>query len=235
MTEISFKQIRIDEQIVEDKRLGRHVLHDPKSFAWPYIPRSIDRPIHSVHHRHFGGVLDQGNLGSCTGNAAVQALNTKPLHRLATHTLKEEEALNLYSLATSLDPWPGEYPPDDTGSDGLSVAKACQQQGYIIEYRHAFGIDEALRALIERPVITGVNWYEGFDNPDDRGFVKKEGQIRGGHEFVVVGYNDTDKYVEAINSWGRNWGLKGRFRMSVDVWNELLQEDGDVTVLINGV
>jgi hypothetical protein len=150
------------EQIVDGKRLGRHVEHDPRSRGYAY-KAAEDVALRNIVHRHYGGILDQGNLGSCTGNACAGAINTIPIHAKREHVLREPEALDLYELATAIDEFPGQYPPEDTGSSGLAVAKAAQQKGYISSYQHAFSIGDALLALMEGPIIVGVNWYEGFD------------------------------------------------------------------------
>lgn len=214
--------------MVEGK-LGRNVEHDPRSRAYGITAAAV--PLRSVTHRRYGGIFDQGSLGSCVGNACAGALNTVPLHATG-RTLKEADAVALYELATTLDDAPGSYPPDDIGSSGLAGAKAAQQRGLISSYQHAFGIDEALQALMAGPVITGTDWHESFDHPDARGLVAISGQVRGGHEFEVLGYDDTRKEVIAANSWGTSYGLRGRFRFAVATWAELLAAQGDVTILI---
>lgn len=226
----------IEEHKVEGKRLGRHVEHDERSRNFQFGVIVAADQLQKVTHRRYGAILDQGDLGSCTGNAIAGAINSVPLHKKGTHTLKEPDALSLYEEATKLDAVPGEYPPDDTGSTGLAAAKAAKNAGYITIYKHAFGIQEALTALQRYPVITGVNWYEGFDEPDEHGMVEIAGQIRGGHEFVVVGFVPHVNVMEAIviadNSWSDGWGDNGRFRFTVATWNELLNQDGDATILM---
>ena len=140
--------------------------------------------------------------------------------------------MTLYEAATRLDSIRGAYPPDDTGSTGLAVAKAAKNAGLISGYKHATSITAALSALQTGPVITGVNWYEGFDEPDASGRVSIAGSVRGGHEFVVDGYDADAGLVYAHNSWGTSWGLAGRFCFSVDDWTRLLSEDGDVTQFV---
>lgn len=225
----------IPEEIDLGKRLGRHVEHDPRSKEYPYTV-TLTPEFRRVHHRLWGGVLDQLRIGSCTGNATAGAINTGGLHIPRHKLLREPEAVDIYKLATSLDEFPGTYPPEDTGSSGLSAAKAALQMGYIGSYRHAFNMEEVLTALMDGPVITGVDWYEGFDTPDINGLVKIEGQIRGGHEFVVVGFEPAAKLensvVVAQNSWNVTWGVKGRFRFTIATWQQLLDAQGDVTILL---
>lgn len=228
-------RVEIPEQVVPGKRLGRHVEHDPRSRAYAFGAVMAPSSMRSVVHRRWGHIFDQGDLGSCTGNAAAGAANCRPLHHLGTKTLKEADAVDLYSLATQLDGFDGEYPPEDTGSSGLAVAQALTQKGLIDGYQHAFGIAEALTALQIKPVITGIDWLEGFDTPSATGLVEIAGQVRGGHEFLVRGFEwhgtVLDSVVGCDNSWGETYGHKGTFRMRVRDWSEMLDRSGDVTIL----
>jgi hypothetical protein len=95
-------------------------------------------------------------------------------------------------------------------------------------------LQAALQALVLRPVITGINWYDSMDSPDANGHVAiaDGASVRGGHE-VVVDEIDAEHYlVGAWNSWGPDWGAAGKFYMSWHCWWRLLGEGGDVTVPI---
>ena len=210
-------------------RLGRHIEHDPASRAFPVVP--VGAPLVKVLHVRRVAAFDQGNLGSCTGNAATGILDTVPFRDTSKPPYYEKYAVGVYADATVIDGFPGQYPPDDTGSSGLAVAKVLKNRGLISVYNHAFGITAALEALQTNAVITGVNWYSGFDDPDPvTGIAKLGGHVRGGHEFEVLGYDPATDLVTAINSWGTGWGLKGRFRFTSKDWAQLLAEQGDVTV-----
>lgn len=222
-------------RVIQEKpgagRLGRHVEHDERSRQY-----GVERhagPLKAVKWKRHGQPLDQDlptPLGSCTGNAIAGVLNTEPFYRAGAKLRTEDDAIRVYELATQLDAIQGAYPPDDTGSSGLAACKAAKRLGLISGYRHAFGITDALAALQRGPVITGVDWYEGFDTPDRDGMVRIAGQVRGGHEFEVLEFNPVTMHVAGENSWGPAYGLHGKFRFSVETWAMLLAAQGDVTI-----
>lgn len=219
---------RIQELSSNPYRLGRHVNHDVRSRQFAV---RAGNPIVSVFHKPNNPIaLDQGSLGSCTGNAAAKCLSTAPF----IHDLDEAEAVRIYSEATKIDPFDGVYPPTDSGSDGISVMKVCQKRGYITSYQWAFNLDQALSALMEKPGICGVEWREGMFNPDSRGRVKPVGAVCGGHEVTMIGYDKATEEGIFVNSWGPGWGvvvqgITGCFRMRIDDFSSLLATGGDVT------
>jgi hypothetical protein len=164
----------------------------------------------------------------------VGVLGTQGLYKPGTaKTLTEDLAVSIYGRATVIDPFDGSYPPDDTGSDGLSVCKAAKERGLIASYAHAFGLDHCLGALALSPVMVGSNWYEGMFDASPTGLVEISGPIAGGHEYVLSGIDVARKVVRAHNSWGPDWprrNANGVFYMSWSTLDRLLQEDGDVTV-----
>ena len=230
MPEGNITSVTLPEYQIEGKRLGRHVKHDPRSLQF-HATRAPQ--IVSVTHQSTGLPLDQGSLGSCTANALCGALDSAPDYA-GGPTLTEANALRVYELETKMEGKPS--PPNDPGGSGLMVCKAAKQLGMISSYLHAFGVQHALEALVMRPVITGVSWYTSFDTPDPQtGIVEiaPGATVRGGHEIVADGI-DTDKnLVWFWNSWGTQYGLGGRFAMSFDTWDQLLQQQGDVTVPVN--
>ena len=88
-------------------------------------------------------------------------------------------------------------------------------------------IQHLLGALQLGPVIVGTNWYEGMDTLRD-GFVSAVGSVRGGHEWVVLGWQQG--FLTGLNSWGPEWGLRGTFHIRTTDMDQLLHEHGDVTV-----
>lgn len=225
---------RIPVYPVEGKPLGRNVHFDSRSEAHAFGPIE-PQALATILWPRYIGALDQGNLGSCTGNALVGSLGSAPdFEQLpAGHAdLTEALAVKIYSLATTLDPYPGSYPPNDTGSDGIDVCKAAVKMGLIGGYSHCFDLPTMQQAMMERTTIVGINWYDSFDNPSSNGTVSisANAQIRGGHEIECIGMDMERKMFLFENSWGPDWGYNGTFQFSFATMTRLLAEEGDCTV-----
>ena len=204
-------------------RLGRRVEHDRRSLNYP----AAAGPVRTVTWRRYGATLDQGNSNGCTGHAMAHAINSRPVHKTGARLLNHADAMRLYSRATHLDQWPETYPPDDDGSSGLAVAKAAREAGHITAYRWCFGLDHTLAALSLGPVMLGTNWTTDMMRPNTAGLIQPTGQVLGGHEYLAVGIDLRTRTVLCQNSWGPNWGLKGRFRIGWDTLDRLLRRQGD--------
>jgi hypothetical protein len=232
------------ERFIEpaDPRLGRHVNHDPRSRRFPLPTEGLR--IASVQHERHVPIFDQGRIGSCTGNAGIGCLATGVFHEtMGTGDapywpLDQGSAVRLYSAATVLDPFPGDYPPQDTGSDGLTIAKVLEAAGAISGYLHAFSLDDALKGLAGgpdapgRPFITGTLWLNDMFKPNTEGLVRPTGRGAGGHEYVGDGYDESRGWVWFTNSWGTGYGRSGRFAMEAEAYGDLLTKNGDVTFFV---
>lgn len=235
-----------------EHRLGRHVEHDPRSLRYAHgvLPKSA---IKSVEWTRRIPILDQGDLGSCTGNAGVGVLGTDSAGRTASaavtisvagaaashglftageHALDEDFAVKLYSLATILDGVPGSYPPTDTGSTGLGVAKALKALGLAGSYTHAFSIAALNSALQTGPVMIGVTWYNSMFDPKNDGqiVVDPSSGVAGGHELELNAFDATTGEYQVPNSWNETWGRQGYGYFPTAALTSLLSQQGDVTV-----
>lgn len=227
-----------------DQRLGRNVHHDSRSLNYEHVPRDAKPKGKNTFWSSGTGPLNQGHIGSCTGNATAQWLNTDFANstRQLAHKgkyLTEADALKIYSLGTQLDTAPGTYPPQDTGCDGVSVAKAAVKLGYLDKYTHTFSF-AALQATVETtPTICGTLWTNTMFKPTN-GLVKVgrlvESNVAGGHEYLCCGIDWTEYALLFRNSWGDQnaWvGCKpgGYFAIGFTDYQNLLAHQGDVTVL----
>lgn len=230
---------RIPEVVVPGKPLGRHVKHDSRSKAYRH-QRRHDSDLVSVVHERLIPILNQGDVGSCTGNAECGALGCDPCfsaldgtHQQASVKTGEPFALALYSSAETID-GDGPYPPQDNGSCGLSVCQAAKTNGFISGYTHCMDTADVLDALQDYAVILGTNWYTSFDTPGPGGLIEitPGATVRGGHETLWRGIDVEAQTISGDNSWGTSWGVDGSMSMSWATLTRLLAEQGDCTVSI---
>lgn len=220
-----------------DPRLKRHVRHDSRSLLF-LAPESDLGTLKSIRHEVHIPTLDQGQLGSCTGNAGTLAIATGALWvpqvqaRLSANdaVLDEQFAVALYSAATMQDNFDGYYPPVDTGSDGLSVAKVLKSWGLINGYTHATSLNAALTALAKQPVIIGIGWHDSMYNPTSAGYIAVNGPVVGGHEICLDELDVEKELVWIHNSWSDAWGIEGRACLGWEDLAKLLADDGDCTI-----
>ena len=78
--------------------------------------------------------------------------------------------------------------------------------------------DEAIKkALIEHgPLAACIYVWKDFYYYHGGIYRHRWGRLVGGHVIAIMGYNDTGGYWICKNSWGRNWGEDGWFRVAYD-------------------
>lgn len=226
MTDADQVFVKIVEQ--QDLRLGRQVVHDPRSrgFArritvnrstWRDKSIRIYDPTPNPNQCH----------GECTWCAKAMQFNAVG-NRVPGRVLRMDTVHKGYSLATSLDPWEGSWEPDDTGSSGLASAKSAQRMGLGGDYHWFFGgADEVTQAVNDNEVVSvGTRWdYDMFEQDKD-GRIHLGGGEAGGHQYVFRGYWKSRDWLK-----GRCWW--GDFR---DFWiartdlDTLLHDNGDAHV-----
>lgn len=233
---------RFEEIVHEGMRLGRNQWLDARSLAY-MVENSVHEMGRRLHDKEWERevvILDQGDLGSCTGNAGTGALGTQPFFEAVGRAALpaaddpaalEEFAVQLYSDATKVDAYPGEYPPTDSGSSGLAICKVLRARGVIKGYRWARSPYGLLQLLQNGPVLQGMPWYNAFFTPDSGGYIDSDPRwyssgVAGGHEVEAIGVelDESDAYNSTIvyaNSWGPNWGLGGRFKMRLRTYERM--------------
>lgn len=185
-------------------------------------------------------VEDQGELGSCTANALVGALEFlemkdkvrfMDLSRLFVYYNERviEGSVNSDAGAMLRDGiktlakqgvcsetnW--SY---DIANFTKKPPKGCYQEAekhQILSYARINTVDEMRATLAEGfPFVFGFAVYEGFQSAQ----VSKSGTVNmpergekqlGGHAVLAVGYDDATKRFTVRNSWGTGWGMKGYF------------------------
>src|SRR6266567_4581114 len=79
MSDVRIFTRHIHEHVVAGKRLGRHYRYDSRSAAYPFAAPFVRYQVTPQLWRRFIPILNQGNYGSCTGNAGTGALGTDPV------------------------------------------------------------------------------------------------------------------------------------------------------------
>jgi C1A family cysteine protease len=190
-------------------------------------------------------VEDQGNLGSCTANALVGALEFLEIkdkvpyadlsrlfiyynERVIEHTTGSDSGAMLRDGiktlakqgACSEKKWPYLISKFRTKPTAACYKEALQHQ--ITSYQRLQTLDEMRACLAEGfPFVFGFTVYESFESQQvaQSGVVQmpQPGErVLGGHAVVAVGYQDAAKRFIVRNSWGPAWGMKGYFTMPYD-------------------
>lgn len=228
------------ERLPQHPLLGRHIHLDSRSKDYAVQPDGT--PVVSIRHPQFIGVLDQGDIGACTGNAACSCAYHSPFFGQGqtnwSYAPDEDGARAWYHDNTQNDDYSGTWEPDDTGSDGLTSSKMAVRAGIASGYQAALDLDSSLQQLMKVPGVTGIPWRQSMFNPPASGLlnVDMSSDLAGGHELCVdevVAADDPlngtgEILVGGPNSWGRSWGADGRWYLKASDWWKLRQQQGDV-------
>lgn len=175
-----------------------------------------------------GQVLDQDGLPQCVAFAGQGFLLAGPVKNQMLH-----DPAWLYHECQLLDEWEGE---DYDGTSVRALFKVLQREGLVSVYNWATDpLIAAQHILANGPVVFGTNWYVGMEAPDEHGFIHATGAVAGGHAYLIVGCNVNKKCPDGSsgafrmqNSWGTDWGRKGRAWIAFSDAAKLIAEYGEV-------
>lgn len=190
-------------------------------------------------------VENQGNLGSCTGNALAGAIEF--LERKDGVPFVDASRLFIYYNERAVE---GTI-KSDAGAmirDGIKVLKnqgvcsetrwpyiiskfamkpsaACYTEALkrqITSYHRILTLSDMRTCLAEGfPFVFGFTVYESFESQEvaSTGIVhmpQSNERSLGGHAVLAVGYDDAEKRFIVRNSWGTDWGQKGYFTIQYE-------------------
>jgi C1A family cysteine protease len=203
--------------------------------------------------RYCTKVEDQGNLGSCTGNAiagAIEFLNKKNNRvidisrlfiyyyvRLIEGTVNYDSGAYIrdgikacYKYGASSERlWPYNISKFRSKPSAAAINDGLQRK--ITRYeRITDQFDGSINALSNQyPVIMGFDVYSSFISVGRTGIMtypnKRTERLLGGHAVLLVGYDMNRQAFIARNSWGTAWGLQGYFYMPFRVVQDTTMSD----------
>jgi C1A family cysteine protease len=188
-------------------------------------------------------VYDQGELGSCTGNAIAGAVEFDLLkqkltdftpsrlfiyynERVIEGTVASDSGAQIRdgikcvaSMGVcSESEWPYDISKFATKPSDKCFTAAAKHR--IVLYQRLIQDLNTMKGCIAAgyPFVFGFTVYQEFEGPE----VAKSGVVPmpkareraiGGHAVMAVGYDDETEQFAVRNSWGSSWGLKGYFKM----------------------
>ncbi len=187
------------------------------------LTRRVELPASRLWSSRTAYVLDQGQTPHCVGFAWAGFLEAAPF----MHQMTNADGDRFYALAQTMDEWDGP-PPEYDGTSTRGGAKALQSLGLITgEYVWAETEEDVWRFVLSQgPVVTGTTWLTGMFDPDAKGYLNLTGGEEGGHDWLILGANAKRSAYRMQNSWGVDWGQKGRAWVRREDYRQLLETLG---------
>jgi C1A family cysteine protease len=221
-------------------------LPDQRDFAYSVIkPRIAKLPSKVDLRSKCSQIENQEELGSCTANALVGALEFLEIkdrvkfvdlsrlfvyynERAIEGTVNQDSGAFLRDGIKSLakqgvcpeTEWP--YRIRDFTKKPNRNCYSDAEKHQITSYLRISTPDEMRTCLADGfPFVFGFTVYSAFESFEvaKTGVVNLPGskeRVVGGHAVMAVGYNDSQKRFTVRNSWGSDWGMKGYFTMPYD-------------------
>lgn len=235
----------------KDRRLDRLPQFHPKSKQFPIRTLVAEKPPKS-NSWAINTWLDQGQEGRCAEYSLCHDLLARPA--VVERSIVDDILVHrlVYWPAQEADQWPGgSYPgatPQYEGTSVLAAVQTATKLGLYAEYRWAFSLQDAVVGLGHvGPLLLGINWYPSMGEPDADGWVKVTGEMDGGHAILAQAVKivwlrpggettwanvDVDhSWIVLHNSWGKDWGVNGRCRLTLRDFDRLRKEDGEVCII----
>jgi C1A family cysteine protease len=208
-----------------------------------YAPRLDSAPPEYDLRPSMPPVYDQGQLGSCTGNAIAgameyerdrQGLSDFVPSRLFVYyneralegTVSSDSGAQIrdgIKVVNTEGVCPETLWPYDTGMFAVKPPKRCYvaaTKDTAVRYEAIQTLGDLKDAIASNlPVVFGFTVYQEFESQAvaQTGVVPmpdtRHEKPVGGHAVVAVGYSDPKGQIIVRNSWGASWGDHGYFYM----------------------
>lgn len=171
---------------------------------------------------------NQKLTSACVTFTIGHLIESQPFSRRGVIT--NDLLIERYLRAQDLDGIPGRE-PEYYGTTLEGGFKSFQEIGLLTGEPIVSDKLSAILTWIKTrgPVLMGTIWTTGMNNPRKNGVVTATGQLLGHHAWLLIGAdmrggNNGDLF--GLNSYGPNFGVGGRFQMSVSTMRTLLSDGG---------
>jgi C1A family cysteine protease len=207
-----------------------------------YAPRLASLPPEADLRPSMPPVYDQGQLGSCTGNAIAgameyerdrQGLSDFVPSRLFVYyneralegTVASDSGAQIrdgIKVVNTEGVCPETLWPYNIGMFAVKPPHRCYvaaKKDTAVRYEAIQTLGDLKDAIASNlSVVFGFTVYQSFESQAvaQTGVMpmpNKGEAVVGGHAVVAVGYSDAKRYVIVRNSWGTSWGEHGYFYM----------------------
>lgn len=224
---------------------------DRRDFLYKATHKEIPEEV--ILTSYFPEVRDQGQVGSCVG-FGIGANLVARAKRLGVYTewfsptwiyngarflegmlafdmgCRPRDALHwLYMKGCLLEHlWP--YNPNaiDTKSPPSSLELEAAKNPLLSYFRIVDGVEAICEIIADGyGASIGTPWFEKWRSPSKDGVlveVNSSDAVAGGHETCLLGYSKSKGLVYGINSWSKDWGANGFYKMpfsAFDVFKQL--------------
>lgn len=221
-------------------------LPDHRDFTFAFAAPAKTLPSKIDLRKQCPPVYDQGQLGSCTGNAIAGAIEFELMkqdadiftpsrlfiyynERVIEHSVNQDAGAEIRDGMKSANKqgvcpetmWPYIIKKFCDKPPVAAYTNALKHQ--ILSYQRVSRLLNQMKGCLAEgyPFIFGFTVYDAFESAQ----VEKTGKLNmprpkekvlGGHAVLAVGYDDKSKRFIVRNSWGDAWGQKGYFTMPYD-------------------
>jgi C1A family cysteine protease len=214
----------------------------PDSRDLVYAPRLGTLPPEADLRPQMPPVYDQGQLGSCTGNAIAGAMEYERdrqglpdfvpsrlfvyyNERALEGTVSSDSGAVIrdgIKVVNTEGVCPETLWPYNIGMFAVKPPHRCYvaaTKDKAVRYEAILTLGDLKDAIASKlSVVFGFTVYESFESQavartGVMPLPKKGESVVGGHAVLAVGYSDAKRHVIVRNSWGASWGDHGYFYM----------------------